>query len=167
MRIITLTVLAIVLCMPISTVAQDTTKGATCSPDTFHRFSLNTPTSVSPTGWPDFSAVLYYNNYASTFLMMLFDEDSDTVGLSSGYTRFVQMRLGLLPGKRYELWVGCVGASAAFRLLAMFGDVEAITGHGTVASAAPPGSFDAAEQVQILDREAEMRRWLREMAGTR
>ena len=116
---------------------------------------------MTTTGWPDFSAVLYYNNYASTFLMMLFDEDSDTVALSSGYTRFVNMRVGLLPSKTYELWVGCITESAAFRLLVTFGDVEAITSHGTVAS------FNAVEQVAILDREDEMRRRLRELAAAR
>ena len=160
-HVILLAALSTVLCLPVSAAAQDTTKGGQCSPDTFHRFSLTTPSSVTTTGWPDFSAVLYYNAYASTFLMMLFDEDSDTVALSSGYTRFVNMRVGLLPSKTYELWVGCITASAAFRLLVTFGDVEAITSHGTVAS------FNAVEQVAILDREDEMRRRLRELAAAR
>ena len=71
------------------------------------------------------------------------------------------MRVGLLPSKTYELWVGCITASAAFRLLVTFGDVEAITSHGTVAS------FNAVEQVAILDREDEMRRRLRELAAAR
>ena len=164
MRIMTVLAVAVLLAVPMPSSGQDTTKGARCSPDTFHRFSLNTPTALTTTSWPDFSAVLYYNNFAATFLMMLFDEDSDTVAISSGYTRFVQMRIGLLPGKRYELWVGCITASADFRLLATLGDTEAITGHGTVSNAVGP-SFDAGEQVVILDREAEMRRWLREMAG--
>ena len=39
--------------------------------------------------------------------------------------------------------------------------------HGTVSSAVGPGRFDAREQVAILDREAEMRRRLREMAAAR
>ena len=57
---------------------------------------------------PDLAALL---GYAATFLMMLFDDESDTVVVSSGYTRFVNIRVGLLPDKRYELWVGCVTAS--------------------------------------------------------
>ena len=122
------------------------------------------PSAAATTSFPDFDAVLYYNSFASTFLMVLFDDDSDVVGSSAGYTRFVRMRLGLLPGDSYELWVGCVAASAAFRLLVTIGDVEAITSHGTV-STLLPSEFDAAEQVRVLDREAEMRRRLEELAA--
>ena len=30
---------------------------------------------------------------------------------AADYTRFVQMRVGLLPAKRCELWIGCISAS--------------------------------------------------------
>ena len=143
--------------------AQDVSKGARCEPDFVYRYSFTTPTAGTLTGWPDFQATLYYNNYAATFLVMVFDDDSDTVVSSSGYTRFVQIRTGLLPGKRYELWVGCLTASADFRLLVNMGDVESITGRGTVRRAT--GGFDAAEQLAYLEREAEMRERLAELAA--
>ena len=154
------------LLVAVPVTAQDVSQGSRCSPDTFHRYSLTTPSSVTTTGWPDFQATLYYNNYAATFLLVLFDDDSDVVASSSGYTRFAQIRVGLLPSKRYELWVGCITASADFRLLATFGDVKSITGHGTVASAVGPSRFDAGEQLAFLDREAEMVERLAEMAAT-
>ena len=143
--------------------AQDVSKGARCQPDVFNRYSFTTPTAGTLTGWPDFQATLYYNNYAATFLAMVFDDDSDTVVSSFGYTRFVQIRTGLLPGKRYELWVGCLTASADFRLLVNMGDVESITGRGTVRGAT--AGFDAAEQLAYLEREAEMRERLAELAA--
>ena len=150
-----------------SVATQDVSEGARCSPDVFNRYSLNTSSSSTTTGWPDFQATLYYNNYSATFLMMLFDDESDTVASSSGYTRFVNIRVGLLPNKRYELWVGCITASADFRLLTTIGDVEAITSHGTVASAIGPPMFDAGEQLAFLEREAEMIERLQELAVAR
>ena len=142
--------------------AQDTTKGGTCNPDVYHRFSFTTPSSVTFSGWPDFQATLYYNNYASTFLMVLFDSDSDVVASSAGYTRFAQIRVGLLPNERYELWVGCVTTSAAFRLLATIGERDTLVSHGT-SSAVSGGAFDANEQLMILDLEAEMMRRLSDL----
>ena len=159
--------LVAVLFAAVPAAAQDVSKGARCSPGTFNRYSFTTPSAVLTTGWPDFQATLYYNDYAATFLMMLFDDESDTVVVSSGYTRFVNIRVGLLPSKRYELWVGCITASADFRLLATVGDVEAITGHGTVAGAVGPTAFDAGEQLAFLDQEAEMIRRLGRLAAAR
>ncbi len=150
-----------------SAVAQDVSEGSRCNPDVFNRYSFTTPSSVSTTGWPDFQATLYYNNYSATFLMMVFDDDSDTVASSSGYTRFVNIRVGLLPNKRYELWIGCVSASADFRLLTTIGDVESITGHGTVSSLTGPSTFDAGEQLAFLEREAEMIERLAELVAAR
>ena len=43
------------------------------------------------------------------------------------------------------------------------GDVESITGRGTVRNAT--GGFDAAEQLAYLEREAEMRERLAELAA--
>ena len=141
-------------------VAQDVSVGARCQPDVFNRYSFSTPTSATSTSWPDFQSVLYYNNYAATFLTLLFNEDSDTVISSAGYTRFVQMRAGLLPGKRYELWVGCIASAADFRLLINLGDVEMLTGHGTVSSLAP---FNVDAQLAYLERESIMRERLTEL----
>ena len=143
--------------------AQDLSRGGRCSPDTFHRYSLDTPSSLTTVGWPDFQATLYYNNYAATFLLMLFDDEADVVASSSGYTRFVQMRVGLLPAQRYELWVGCITEAADFRLLTTLGDVEEITEHDTVANATGPAR-SANEYLAFLDAEATMVERLAELA---
>ena len=142
--------------------AQDTTKGGTCNPDVYHRFSFTTPSSVTFSGWPDFQATLYYNNYASTFLMVLFDSDSDVVASSAGYTRFAQIRVGLLPNERYELWVGCVTTSAAFRLLATIGN-ETHSSPTVHPARYPVAPSMANEQLMILDLEAEMMRRLSDL----
>ena len=55
-------VLGVLLFSAPQAVAQDVTKGARCSPDTFHRYSFTTPGAATSTGWPDFQATLYYNN---------------------------------------------------------------------------------------------------------
>ena len=139
--------------------AQDLSQGGRCSPDTFHRYSVTTPSSLFTTGWPDFQATLHFNDFSATFLMMLFDEDADVVASSVGYTRFAHVRVGLLPTKRYEVWIGCVSAPSDFRLLVTLGDVEEITSHDTGLG------FNAREQLAFLDREETMHERLAELAA--
>lgn len=146
--------------------AQDRTRGARCNPNTFHRYGIVTSNTSSRARWPDYQATLYYQANRSAFLMILFDDDSDVVVSSAGVQRFVQQRAGLLPGERYELWIGCIQASSTFRLLVTMGEADLIFNRGTVRGAQFGADYDVAEQAVALDREAVANRLMAEFAAS-
>lgn len=146
---------AVVALVPAAGMAQ--TYGSSCIEDRYHRYSFTTPAS----DWVELEATLYYNRGNRAFLMILFDEDSDTVVSSGGAERFVRLKVGLLPGDRYELWIACTDA-AAFRFDARLAGQRRLNSLGT-ARAAYGEQYSPAEQARVLAMEEEMRRRLAKM----
>ena len=134
--------------------AEAQTYGSTCRVNRAHRYSFTTPA----TRWADVSSTLYYNQQRAAFLMLVFDDDGDVVVSSASGGRFVRFNASLLPGERYEVWIGCVVASAAFRFDLLLSDAQTLTSHGTVNTFAPEHS--AAEQSRLFGMEAEFQRRL-------
>ena len=100
----------------------------------------------------------------SAFLAVLF-HDGDVTSVSSGTQRFVEMQSGLLPGERYELWIGCVTSPSTFRLLATIGQARTLRQLGTRRGASLGADYSAAQQALDLDREAVMERLLGDLAA--
>lgn len=108
--------------------AEAQSHGRRCSVDvTGYFYSFTTP-SVPDSIQVDFD--LYFNNDSSAFVLLVFDSDSDRVlSTTSGLgraDRFVHGSARLYSGERYTIGVGCVNASASYRLAVRSGDEIAL-----------------------------------------
>lgn len=111
------------------TIGEAQTHGRTCrTSDTGYLYTIQTPSGDSRQHDLD----IYFNQNSSAFILLVFDEDDDTVlstasGLQSG-DRFVHGSLRLLPNETYRIAVACVIADAAYRLSIRRGEEISLRG---------------------------------------
>lgn len=103
--------------------AEAQSHGRRCAVDDTIVYSFTTPAG------PDSLQVdfdLYFNNDSSAFVLLVLDDDNDTVlSTASGFSlgdRFVHGSARLFPDQRYRIGVGCVNVSADYRLAVRSGD---------------------------------------------
>lgn len=107
--------LAVALVLPV--VAEAQSHGRRCDTDaTGYSYTITTPSGDSRQH--DFD--VYFNNDQSAFILLVFDDDVDTVlstssGLQSG-DRFVHGSIRLFQEETYTVAVACVSADADYRL---------------------------------------------------
>lgn len=133
-------------------IGEAQTHGRTCrTSDTGYLYTIQTPSGDSRQHDLD----IYFNQNASAFILLVFDEDDDTVlstasGLQSG-DRFVHGSLRLLPSKTYRIAVGCVVADAAYRLSVRRGEEISLRAPRVLGA---HGGLSAEEAVLSLNLES-------------
>lgn len=103
--------------------AEAQSHGRRCAVDDTIVYSFTTPAGTDSLQ-VDFD--LYFNNDSSAFVLLVLDDDNDTVlSTASGFSlgdRFVHGSARLFPDQRYRIGVGCVNVSADYRLAVRSGD---------------------------------------------
>ena len=118
-------------------------KSGTCVPNVADAYSFRATPVLSQHEFR-----LYAERNNSGIFMLLFDSDSDTVGVSAGNDRFLHMSLGLIRG-RHRLLVACVRRTD-YSVGRVNGNERALGRDGTVSYGRPADLREKAAQ-PILD----------------
>ena len=153
--------LTLAVAMVLPAVGEAQSHGRRCDTDaTGYSYTISTPSGDSRQH--DFD--VYFNNDQSAFILLVFDDDVDTVlstssGLQSG-DRFVHGSIRLFQDETYTVAVACVSADADYRLSVRRGDEISLSAPRVLGAHEGLSTEEAATsllvETAVLDARAEL-----------